>query len=524
MGRLPSRVVALGLAAVSIAVTGGAIAAGRSESPEPFVTPVASPPGPGLEPFHALWPERTRAKAEAAQEAADRGDAPEWRLEAVSTASEFTKRVMGWKVVVEQSGGCIRDCDFDENHQGFNVHHDCLVCEAIVVVVDRLVRPGEGGVWSVTEVASQVAIDLEPGAVVSADDEVFTVPPSEGTLPLADGTSVQSGFFIGGTCGITNTGPGAIEAGRVEVFVDAFTVNECAGEDGTDGYLVAMRTELREVIFDPLHLPLAGRRLKLIALAAVPVRFEATPVEVEQPKHFDDASDFVRRFMSARLAGLAVDEMLSEAAVRQYATQPNRLNLARVEGVRHRFRIDEVVRPQEAGPDGGFTATVVIFRHHEAETIPVRIVEALFLEPGFNSEGDEAPLVVRAGGQMFGGSLQDPCLHGGACWAVYLAVGPHEDAEVKAQADRLRQLGFESYPEAFGIAGPGSPAHPGSKFWSVSAGAIGADAGAVEALGVSNDSDAAVVYFTSEDTARAFAKELDPPPVAIVQIVIFGAD
>ena len=231
---------------------------------------------------------------------------------------------MGWKDIVLQSGGCIRDCDFDENHQGFNVHHDCLVCEALVVVVDRLVRPGEGGVWSVTEVVSHLAIDLEPAAVVSADDEVFTVPPSEGTRPLADGTSVQSGFFIGGTCGIGNTGPGAIEDGRTEVFVDGFTVNECAGEDGADGYLVAMRTELPGLIPDPLSLPLAGRKLKLISLAAVPVRFEATPVGVELPKHLDDASDFVRRFMNARLGGLAVDEMLSEARACS-STPPRRI-------------------------------------------------------------------------------------------------------------------------------------------------------------------------------------------------------
>ncbi len=523
MGRQPSRVFALGVAAVTIAVTGLAVAAGRSEPPVPAPTPVASPPGPEEEPFHALWPERTRAKAEAAQAAADEARAPEWRLAAKLTAEMFVRRLMGWKNLETVRSGCILDCVPHGDRQGFAVLHGCQACEGLNVRVERLVTRGSGGIWSVTAVASEFQLGVDVGDVVAVGDEVFASSRAESAFaPLEDGTPIHSGFFISGRCNIRNTGPGLVEGGRAEVFVDAFLVNECAENRALGGYLVAMRSDLTdEPVPDPLQPPLAGGQLRLTAFAAVPVVFRATPITVAEPSDPAEAAAFAREFMQARVRGSDVDAMLSESALRTYAAPPNALSLAPSKGVRHRFRMRDVVVVTEPS---GYSVIVVLFRHHEDERIPVRSVEQLFLEAGFNSQGEQLPLVIRNGGSYFGGYTKNACLHGGICWGVYLALGPHDDVNVKAQADRLRQLGFESYPGAYGVAGPGSERYPGSMFWAVAAGGIGADAGAIEALDVGQDTDAAVVYFTSEESARAFSLQLDPPPVAIVRIVIFGAD
>jgi hypothetical protein len=104
------------------------------------------------------WPDISPADAQRAQELADAGS-DQWRLDPGSVALRYGQEVLGWPnpivgtsqtdnpdmVVAQLSGpdASCSDCGSSTTPQ-----------QTLNLTLQRLVRPGDGGVWSVTSVGS----------------------------------------------------------------------------------------------------------------------------------------------------------------------------------------------------------------------------------------------------------------------------------------------------------------------------------------------------------------------------------
>lgn len=148
-----ARVMAVLVAAV-IAVAGGwgAFAALRSDPG------VGREPAGGEDAVTALWPETLLADARKVQEQADAGNAAvQWRTEAADVALRYAQEVLGWPdpiaglsitdgpdTVSVGLRGPIASCSGDpcEEPQPQQI--------GVSLTLQRLVRPGDGGIWSVT--------------------------------------------------------------------------------------------------------------------------------------------------------------------------------------------------------------------------------------------------------------------------------------------------------------------------------------------------------------------------------------
>jgi hypothetical protein len=108
--------------------------------------------------FTALWPETLLADAQQVQERADAGDATvQWRTEAVDVALQYAKEVLGWP---DPIAGVRAGDDLDRVYVDlFGPIASCsgAACEApqpqqigVSLTLERLVRSGDGGIWSVT--------------------------------------------------------------------------------------------------------------------------------------------------------------------------------------------------------------------------------------------------------------------------------------------------------------------------------------------------------------------------------------
>jgi hypothetical protein len=149
-----TRVMAVLVVAV-IAVAGGwgAFAALRSD---PGVRQGAAG---GEDVFTALWPETLFADAREVQERADAGDgAVQWRTEAADVALRYAQEVLGWPdpiagiwtedpdTVNVSLGGPIASCQA----AGCDEAQPQPQQIGVSLTLQRLVRPGDGGIWSVT--------------------------------------------------------------------------------------------------------------------------------------------------------------------------------------------------------------------------------------------------------------------------------------------------------------------------------------------------------------------------------------
>jgi hypothetical protein len=108
--------------------------------------------------FEALWPETSFAQAQQVQERVDAGDpAVQWRTDAADVAIRYAKAVLGWP---DPIAGVRATDDADVvSVSVFGPIASCTgaACEAqpqqigIHLNLGRIVRSGEGGIWSVTE-------------------------------------------------------------------------------------------------------------------------------------------------------------------------------------------------------------------------------------------------------------------------------------------------------------------------------------------------------------------------------------
>lgn len=159
----PGRRVVAGLVALVIAIAGGWLAfsalnaSGGRQATGDGSSSVAG------------WPDASVAEAQKVQAKVDSG-APEaqWRTDAAAVALRYGQTVLGWPsplagvnatddpdvVVVSLHGpdaSCAAPCSGSVSPQSI-----------AILTLQRLVRKGDGGVWSVTSVADQDAFPTQP--------------------------------------------------------------------------------------------------------------------------------------------------------------------------------------------------------------------------------------------------------------------------------------------------------------------------------------------------------------------------
>jgi hypothetical protein len=241
--------------------------------------------------FHALWPERTLTDAQRAQGLVDNGQ-DRWRLQAAQVAFEFATDMLAWKDPVPESGGCFGSrCPFDDDTQAFTVHRGCLTCTGVVVEVQRLVRPGDTGIWSVTRVGGHgISLPAEPGATLESGSTI-AAPTS-----YPDSAGILAGYAYLGECsGFSAFPPVRVSDGQIEFVVAPSSFREHCESPGAgggssasgsasagggpgllarpvDGYVFVARIPGGATDLDPFSLA-PGETVGIEDLAAVPVHF-----------------------------------------------------------------------------------------------------------------------------------------------------------------------------------------------------------------------------------------------------------
>lgn len=110
--------------------------------------------------FKALWPEKSRSEAEQVQGQVDAGDPSiQWRIDAGGVALRYAEEVLGWPNPI--AGSTSTD---DADTVIVSVHGPDVSCSGtecqkaqapqriVTLTLERLVRLGDGGIWSVTAV------------------------------------------------------------------------------------------------------------------------------------------------------------------------------------------------------------------------------------------------------------------------------------------------------------------------------------------------------------------------------------
>lgn len=112
----------------------------------------------GRDGFTALWPETSLADAQQIQAQVDAGDPKvQWRTEAGAVALRYAEEVLGWPAPI--AGVTAMD---DPDTVGVSLRGPVASCRTaecdepqpqqigVSLMLQRLVRPGDGGIWSVT--------------------------------------------------------------------------------------------------------------------------------------------------------------------------------------------------------------------------------------------------------------------------------------------------------------------------------------------------------------------------------------
>ena len=154
-GSRPATRMAVALFAVAIAVAGSWLAFRALTG-----TGDAQPMSGGTADFSAMWPETSLLEAQQVQALADVGD-PEvqWRTDAATVAVRFAHVVLGWSDPM--AGVTATD---DPDTVSVSLHGPDASCQGaacsdpqlrqtiVTVTLQRLVRQGDGGIWSVIAV------------------------------------------------------------------------------------------------------------------------------------------------------------------------------------------------------------------------------------------------------------------------------------------------------------------------------------------------------------------------------------
>jgi hypothetical protein len=152
-GPRPRSRLAAGLLAVFIAIVGGwaaynALAAGGERATKAGTSPVG-------------WPDASVADAEQVQARVDSGDSDvQWRTEAAAVALRYGHSVLGWPdplAALESTSDPDRVIVYLNGPDASCKGAECDTSSpqtSVTLTLQRLTRPGEGGIWSVTKADS----------------------------------------------------------------------------------------------------------------------------------------------------------------------------------------------------------------------------------------------------------------------------------------------------------------------------------------------------------------------------------
>lgn len=254
---------ACGGLAVLVAIVVGA-AAVRSVVPEERVgstSPTVSPT-PVVSPWSGLWPQTSRADAEAAQAAVDAGEpGTRWQLDVGQVVRRYAVRELGFtEVHVDASIDLVR-----EGEPGpFAIH--VLSCEPrrsdewppvcaagggryTEITVERLLRADRTGLWFVT------------GATDPAPAEEQTVPPLTAGYPETFVAVTNDGDLV-----LVRLADGGIERTLIEHAGELALGNGALTPDGSSVYVTDRSGRNPEI----LRVPLDGGPVESFAPGAVP--------------------------------------------------------------------------------------------------------------------------------------------------------------------------------------------------------------------------------------------------------------
>ncbi len=153
----PASRVAAALLAVVITIAGGWMAYAAFSG-----AGGRQPLGNGAKDFTATWPETSLAEAQQVQARVDAGDpAVQWRTEAAAVALRYGREVLGWSDPIAGVSGVTTTNDPDTvivSLAGPDASCRGEACSTpspqtvVTLTLRRLVRSGDGGIWSVTSV------------------------------------------------------------------------------------------------------------------------------------------------------------------------------------------------------------------------------------------------------------------------------------------------------------------------------------------------------------------------------------
>jgi hypothetical protein len=253
--------VAIALFALAIAVGGtlGAFVALRGSSRVGTAD--------GASGFDALWPETSLSRAKAVQASVDAGDEGlQWRTDPAAVGLRFVKDVLGWPRPIAGVTSPHGDTVTVDLH-GPDATCDGASCPEqtiVVLTMQRLVRSGEGGIWSVFTVkTSGIGLPVDAAHAISVGSRLHITSRHFGQGLLA----IAGYHFRGpGDCDIEGYGTsGHVDSGEVTLAMPEDIADDCGPV--VHGYIFAYSAPVFDVnsadpFLDAVH-PLV--------LSAVPV-------------------------------------------------------------------------------------------------------------------------------------------------------------------------------------------------------------------------------------------------------------
>ncbi|HEX2031636.1 MAG TPA: hypothetical protein VHL78_09585, partial [Actinomycetota bacterium] len=286
--------------------------------------------------WRGIWPQDTRADAEAAQAAADAGDpAATWQLDPVVVVHRFGLNELGWYRSYVQDAR-------PEDLAGSPGPHTLTIADCpgdppracpteARVTVDQLLRPGDpSGIWFVTafdETSAEAATEARVRRFV----EDFLTARNMGSASLVEDMVSRQAMdqYEAGGNGLALYGP--VDDPAFTGY--EFSIDEITEIDGAQHEAFVRITERfedrsGETFIERLVVgrgeAVRGDPLPLVVLEAYRV---GPPPGDPQMASEDAVRDFVQAFLQARLAGVAAEDHLSPTARDQYARHERGLYL-----------------------------------------------------------------------------------------------------------------------------------------------------------------------------------------------------
>ena len=407
-----------------LVVAGGFVGANRlfltADEGRPNTDPgpiVSNPPDAG--PWRGLWPQGTRAEAEAAQAAVDAGSVDhDWQLEPQPLLYRYGQEIKGWErtfFITEIAGdtdegvaqATIGSCaeQSDEAQGG--------ACEFALVTAEQLLGAGEGKLWFVT--AEEPG---DPGAGGGGGDggdtaEQFAVSAVQNFMDRRiDGTDVDD-YLTQDSVALYETHQGGLYLydgdepdGEPQTNWVGFQIVSVTPLEGGDTFDILVRVEragfegsggyFEETLYMGRGLNLHNQHVPQLVRSAE--KSGGTPGETVkqcQQGSKTPVRDCARSFMQTRLDGAGSEFYMTPDARSVYDDPSNQLHLYGTpyeDSGNFEFDRYEILGIRKADAN---SYEVDVRLYVIAEGGPMTIFETLFIGPGRNSNEELQDFVVR---------------------------------------------------------------------------------------------------------------------------------